>query len=175
VQCPHCREVVVLEALMETPAVAAPPDRVEALEARVAKLEEALADAVRAASTSGSGKFKWLAEETTRDFSPARAEALCHNLSVCAHRITIQSPVGDETARERAEWFKGVFERARWDVRGPEDAPASARRHGLALATSLPVSPEAAATFLALRAAGFQLEAAFDPDLPGAEERLIVA
>lgn len=151
--------------------------RVEALEARVAVLEQALADAVRGGGASGLGlKMRWMAATTPQDFSSERAEVLCHNLgAVAAHRIIIQSPRGDALAAEHAQWFKGVFERAHWPVLGPEEAPATAARHGLALATSLPVSPEAAATYLALRAAGFQLATAFDPDLSSAEERLIVA
>jgi len=119
--------------------------------------------------------LKWVEEEPAPEFSPARADVLCHNLSaVSAHRITIQSPAGDTLARERARWFKAVFERAHWVVDGPEDTPSEkVARHGLSLATPLPVPAQAAAMFLALRAAGFPLETAFDPDLPG--ERLIVA
>ena len=125
--------------------------------------------------TSGAAKLKWVEEDPAPEFSPARADVLCHNLStVSAHRITIQSTAGDTVARERARWFKAVFERAHWVVDGPEDAPpASEARHGLSLATPLPVPAQAAAMFVALRAAGFPLETAFDPDLSG--ERLIVA
>lgn len=163
----------MLEASAETTAKL---NRIDELEDRVAKLESMLAEAVRAATAASSSKLKWLTSDVTADFSAKRAEVLCHNLStVHAHPITIQSPAGDERARERAEWFKGVFEQAHWPVRGPEDAPPSTRRRGLALATSLPVSPEAAATYLALRAAGFDLATAFDPDLGSTEERLIVA
>lgn len=169
VQCPSCREVVTLEA-------PAKQSRIDELEERVAKLEKLLAEAVSAAREAGASKLKWLAGDAAADFSTTRAEVLCHNLSTLnAHPITIQSPAGDERARERAEWFKGVFERAQWPVRGPEDAPPAASRRGLALATSLPVSPDAAATYLALRAAGFELATSFDPDLSSAEERLIVA
>jgi hypothetical protein len=149
--------------------------RIAALEERVAKLEASLAEALSAAATSAGGRLKWIAEEPAPEFSSDRADVLCHNLStVSAHRITIQSPAGDVVARERARWFKAVFERAHWVVDGPEDAPsANVARRGLSLATPLPVPAQAAAMFLALRAAGFPLETAFDPDLPG--ERLIVA
>jgi hypothetical protein len=149
--------------------------RIDALEARVEKLETALAQALAAVGPSGAAKLKWVEQEPAPEFSPARADVLCHNLStVSAHRITIQSTAGDTVARERARWFKAVFERAHWVVDGPEDAPpASCARQGLSLATPLPVPAQAAAMFLCLRAAGFPLETAFDPDLSG--ERLIVA
>jgi len=172
VQCPSCREVVTLSAPPPPPTERS---RIEALEERVAKLERMLEDAVSGAAAAGASKLKWLAGDVVPDFSNKRAEVLCHNLgTVSAHPITIQSTAGDDEARERAEWFKGVFERARWPVRGPEDAPPAATRRGLALATSLPVSPEAAATFMALRAAGFELATAYDPDLSASEERLLV-
>ena len=189
VRCPSCREAVLLESMdpveIETTvtatraAVASGPDvvgqRIEALEARVATLEAALAQALAAVGPAGAAKLKWVEEEPAPEFSPARADVLCHNLStVSAHRITIQSTAGDTVARERARWFKAVFERAHWVVDGPEDAPpASEARQGLSLATPLPVPAQAAAMFLALRAAGFPLETAFDPDLT--DERLIVA
>lgn len=169
VQCPSCREVVTLGAT-------AAQGRIDELEERVAKLEQMLAEAVSAAAASTPSRLKWLASDAAANFTSARAEVLRHNLStVNAHPITIVTPAGDESARERAEWFKEVFEQARWPVRGPEDAPPGAGRRGLALATSLPVSPEAAATYLALRAAGFDLATAFDPELSSTEERLIVA
>lgn len=169
VQCPSCREIVTLGAH-------APQSRIDELEERVAKLEQMLAEAVSAAAASAPSRLKWLASDAAASFTSARAEVLRHNLStVQAHPITIVTPAGDERARERAEWFREVFEQAHWPVRGPEDAPAEASRRGLALATSLPVSPEAAATYLALRAAGFDLATAFDPELSAKEERLIVA
>ena len=187
VQCPKCREIVVLE----TPSAKAPPapvandtvaqqqNRIDALEARVAMLEKAVADATRAAAEkSETPILRWVPSQPASEFSPEQADALRHNLSIMpAHRITIQFPSGNAPARERAEWFKGVFERARWSVRGPEIAAAvstNAQRE-LSLATCLPVSAEVAATYLALRAAGFQPVSEFDPQLNEAEERLIVA
>jgi hypothetical protein len=191
VQCPKCREIVVLEtpAAKVSPAVTSAPgsndtvaqqqSRIEALEARVAMLEKAVADATRAgAEKSETSILRWLPSQPAPEFSPEQADALRHNLSIMpAHRITIQFPSGNAPARERAEWFKGVFERARWSVRGPEIAAAvstNAQRE-LSLATCLPVSAEVAATYLALRAAGFQPISEFDPQLNEAEERLIVA
>lgn len=175
VQCPSCREVVTLSAPPPPVVVPAERSRIDELEERVAKLERLLEEAVSGAAAASASKLKWLAGNVEPDFSHKRAEVLCHNLgTVSAHPITIQSTAGDDEARERAEWFKDVFERARWPVRGPEDAPPAATRRGLALATSLPVSPEAAATFMALRAAGFELATAYDPELGASEERLIV-
>ena len=182
-RCPKCRAAVVLEAIGDEtagcpatkPAEQNAQERIQALEERVAKLEEALAAAIRA-STGSATKLKWLAPTSVVEFSALQAEVLRHNLStISAHRITIQTTIGDATSRQRAEWFKDVFQRASWSVCGPEEGPAGTSRSGLSLATTLPVPAQAAATFLALRAAGFPLETAFDPDLPGAEERLIVA
>jgi hypothetical protein len=189
VRCPSCREAVLLESMdpLESETMVSAPrapvssgeddaaQRIDALEARVEKLEAALTQALAAVGPSGVAKLKWVEQEPAAEFSPARADVLCHNLStVSAHRITIQSTAGDTVARERARWFKAVFERAHWVVDGPEDAPpVTCARQGLSLATPLPVPAQAAAMFLCLRAAGFPLETAFDPDLSG--ERLIVA
>ena len=150
--------------------------RLDTLEKRVAGLEQALAEALRAGSRQGTSRLKWLAQTQVPDLSAVRADALCHNLtSISAHRITILFPAGNEAARQRAQWFKLVFERAQWPVKGPEDAETSIPRDGLVLTTTLPVSPQAAATFMALRAAGFLLDAAFDPGVEREEECLVVA
>jgi hypothetical protein len=90
------------------------------------------------------------------DFSPEQGRALFHNLgSVRTQAITIRTPAGDPAAGAHAEWFKSIFERAGWTVRGPEEiAPDAAA--GLSLAVpELPVAKEAAATYFALKAAGF--------------------
>jgi hypothetical protein len=149
--------------------------RMEILEQRVAALETALAE-MRAAAQSNQSRLKWMPQAPEPDLSPARADALRHNLgTVAAHRILIQFPPGNELARERAEWFKMVFERAHWEVEGPRDAPERDVHQGFFMATSVPVLPRAAATFIALRAAGFGLDAAFDPQAGEDEERLVVA
>jgi hypothetical protein len=150
--------------------------RIDTLEKRVADLEQTLAEALRAGLRQGTSRLKWLAQTQVPDLSAVRADALCHNLaSISAHRITILFPAGDEVARQRAQWFKLVFERAQWPVKGPEDAETSIPRDGLRLTTTLPVSPQAAAMFMALRAAGFPLDAAFDPEVEREEECLVVA
>jgi predicted RNA-binding Zn-ribbon protein involved in translation (DUF1610 family) len=179
VRCPSCREVVVLGAMpVDTsgpppPSLPAQRDRIADLEDRVARLEKMVADVLRATAEAGPLRMKCAPNEATEEFTPARADMLLRNLStVTAHEITIQSPASDPEAWDRAEWFKAVFERACWPVRGPEVGPADSR--GLALATSLPVTPNAAATFLAFRASGFDLVTAFDPTLGAAEERLMV-
>jgi hypothetical protein len=149
--------------------------RIVNLEQRVAALEDALAE-MRGTAPSTSSRLKWMAQAVEPDLSPARAAALSHNLStIMAHRITIQFPPGNEVARERAHWFKTIFERAHWAVEGPEDAPERDVHRGFFMATAVPVPPQAAATFMALRAAGFALDAAFDPQAETDEERLVVA
>lgn len=126
-------------------------------------LEAALRDSM-AARPAGSGtasrKLLWLTSEPGHpaDFSPEQGRVLVHNLgSVRMQAITIRTPAGDESARAHAEWFKSIFERAGWTVRGPEEIAPRAAARGLSLAVpELPVAREAAETFLALKAAGFE-------------------
>lgn len=194
VQCPQCRQIIELEKPVapqqesipeplapaaETAALPeAQEERIAILEARVSDLERILADLVQVpAKVDALRKVKWIAADASPDYSTVQAEVLGHNLrTIRTHAIRIQFPCGDTVARTRAEWFTDIFARAQWRVRGPENTqrerlPAS----GLALATSLPVSPEAAATYLAIRAAGFPLATIYDRDLRNSEERLIVA
>ena len=148
--------------------------RIEELEARLRVLEQAVAD-LRASEPASKSRFEWMPKTTISDLSHERAEVLCHNLrTVTAHQIIIEFPTGDDAAKERATWFKEVFERADWRVGGPRDLETPALPTSLYLATALPVSPEVASMFIALRAAGFDLESAFDPEIRGGEERLFV-
>ncbi len=182
VQCPKCRAIVVLgkgatEGKAEESAVPQPEEvallkaRIEVLERAMEGMQQALVEATR------GSKLRWIAAGTQPGFSELQAETLRDNLSVLpAHRITIEAPLGDSVARERAEWFKTIFTEARWSVSGPKDAPSCHIKHvGVSLATGLPVSAEAAATFLAVRAAGFEIGTIFDAELRGDEPRLVVA
>lgn len=183
VRCPKCREVVVLKSKAEAePAQIAAQfaeetarlkKRIETLEARVAELEKAVAACMAAAA---SHEMDEAGPEPPDDYSPEQAGRLRRNLSALrAHRITIQYPVGDDAALRCAQWFKGVFERARWAVRGPEEAPAGCARRGISFYASLPVSREVAATYYALKKAGFELQPEFDAELKSNEERLIIS
>ncbi|MDP9292041.1 MAG: hypothetical protein M3O82_06745 [Verrucomicrobiota bacterium] len=189
VQCPRCREIIVLEKPADpvpqpTEKAAAILDenarqqaRIDALEARVAMLENALARSARPNERPGSRtQLKWFGAEKPPDFSPEQADALRHNLrTIPAHRISILSPEGDAAARLRAEWLKEVFECAHWSVLRPEKVVLPTPGSGLSFASRLPVSPEVAATYFAMCASGFDLVTQFDPDLNEAEPRLIVA
>jgi hypothetical protein len=175
VQCPKCREVVFLESTPTQPAeltapAALAPDmmaeersRVESLEARVAVLEAALRDSMAAGRTvqpgPGGRKLIWLTSDPdcAPEFSPEQGRVLFHNLGgVRTQAITIRTPAGDASARAHAEWFKSIFEHAGWTVRGPEEISPDTAAIGLSLAVpELPVAREAAATFFALKAAGF--------------------
>lgn len=114
-------------------------------------------------------KLKWIpaTPDDAIDISTAREGALFHNLSGLPRlQIAIRSTPGDPLARKRAEWFRTVFERAKWAVRGPEDTTAEEAGRGLFLGVgSLPVTPEAAATYLALKAAGFPATPILDHNL----------
>lgn len=182
VQCPKCREVVVIESTPEseagrkkrperTPEMGSDQSRIEVLEARVAALEAALAgmSATKPAEERviEKKKLQWVpgAADPTQEFSAERGRALAHNLgTVKTREITIRTPAGDRTAGERAGWFKEIFERAGWTVHGPKPIAADAAGCALELAVpELPVAKEAAETYLALKAAGFDPIAVLDP------------
>ncbi|MEP6672322.1 MAG: hypothetical protein ABJF10_24370 [Chthoniobacter sp.] len=149
---------------MPDPAVAETRGRIDSLEARVEALEAALRDSMAAARAATSStpqrKLLWITSTPGQapDFSPEQDHALFHNLAgVRSQAITIRTPAGDPAARLHAEWFKAIFERAGWTVRGPEEIPPDAAVSGLSLAVpEIPVAKEAAATYLALKAAGFE-------------------
>jgi hypothetical protein len=183
VQCPKCREVVFLENPSGKPPEAAPPPsdapdangekrtRIELLEARVEALEAALRDSMAAtrpaASSTVQRKLLWITSTPGHppEFSPEQGHALIHNLGgVRSQAITIRTPADDAVARAHAEWFKAIFERAGWTVCGPEEIAPHAATSGLSLAVpELPVAKEAAATYLALKAAGFEPIPVLDP------------
>ncbi len=148
--------------------------RIDQLEQRVAALEAALAEA-QVARNRENTRLKWLPQGAEPDLSDWRANVLCHNLgTIPAHQITIQFRADDEEAWKIACWFKRVFERATWLAQGPVEAPKDWPGNGICLATTLPVPPRPAATFMAIRAAGFALHASFDPDARGDEAKLLV-
>ena len=183
VQCPKCREVIVIESRVAKgtagpdarPAsekqTATEDPRIAALEARVAALETALVQ-VPAAGTAeepripNSGvvaavkKLLWvgIVPGQAPKFSAEQGQALANNLgTVAVQAITIRVPSRDPVAREHAEWFGGIFRRAGWTVRGPEEiAPETAGRILSLAVPELPVAEDAAKTYLALRAAGFE-------------------
>lgn len=183
VQCPKCREIVTLEppAAPKPPASVSQPEatrieacRIDALEKRVAALEEALK--ISGASAPGAGpapRLRWVAgdEAQSSEIRPAQEAALIHNLgAIGPQEITIRSVAGDSAGCKRAEWFKTVFERVGFVVRGPQQIERAAEP-GLSLAvSSLPVAKKAAATYLALKAAGFEPVPVLDPDLGGFAE-----
>lgn len=187
VQCPKCREVVFIESSTAKPPelpqeAALPPDavvdensRIEMLEARVKALETALRQQTAPGQVALPGlvkrKLLWVtgAPGQAPDFSAAQGRALVHNLgTVGTQEITIRTPVGNKLAREHAEWFKAIFELAGWSVRGPEEISPDSACAGLSLAVpELPVAQEAAATYLALKAAGFEPVPVVDSALAG--------
>jgi len=181
VQCPKCREVVFIESSRASPPEpsAAPEQatesavdersRIELLEGRVAALEAALRGSVPVSPATAEKKLLWVGSGPgqTADFSPEQGRVLIHNLgSVGRQAITIRMPAGDHVAREHAEWFRTIFERVGWAVLGLEEIAAEAAGSGLSLAVSeLPVAKEAAATYLALKAAGFEPISVLDSTL----------
>ncbi len=176
VQCPKCREVVVIESRGtkkgSDPEPTVPAEdtggedrpRLAALEERVAALEAALvrmvAGSVAESTNVAERKLLWVAIAPGRgpEYSAAQAEALVHNLgTVKPQAIAIRIPGDDAVAAERATWFKTIFLRAGWTVRGPDKiAPENASRFLSLAVPELPVAEDAAKTYLALRAAGFE-------------------
>lgn len=183
VQCPKCREVILIESAVPAepkPVHALPPPppatsgddrkRIELLEARVEALEAVLRDAMAATRTNAwnapQRQLIWLTATPGQPpaFSHEQGQALLLNLAgIRSQGIAIRIPVGDEAARLHAEWFKSIFERAGWTVHGPEELPPGATGVGISLAVpELPVNKDAAATFLALKAAGFETNPVLD-------------
>lgn len=194
VQCPKCREVVFIEAPIErqpatAPQAETPPQlavipaatidersRIDVLEARVEALEAALRDSMAARQTVPPGtagrKLVWFTSEPAQvpEYSPEQGQVLFQNLqNVRTQAITIRTPAGDFSARVHAEWFKSIFERAGWTVHGPEEVAPGAAAAGLSLAVpEVPVARQAAATYFALKAAGFEAIPVLDSSLDSA-------
>lgn len=191
-------------APLPTPAVemtAETRSRLESLEARVEALEAALRETAPPVSAVPAEvaqvailpvppvppvpvivpqrKLVWVSATPGRApaFSPEQGDALFHNLhGVPSQPITIRTPAGDPATRTHAEWFKSIFERAGWTVLGPDEVPANTTGSGLSLAVpELPVGKEAAAVYLALKAAGFEAEPMLDraPRNPSGEKTAI--
>jgi hypothetical protein len=198
VQCPKCREVVVLDRKApvdlleshkaEVSALRAEIERLSALEIRVAALETALGLRIEAPPEeieipTQPMHLRWLHRDHTdvedADFSldPAREEILQHNLRQSPGKmISIRSAVGDPIARQLAEQFKAVFERSSWRVVGVDEMVVPLAHHGLALAGgSLPTPPDLASAYMAFTAAGFDLVPRLDPSLEPNDAVLIVA
>ena len=131
----------------------------------------------RVAKSAGvpPGRMRWLApgESHAPGISPAQEDVLTHNLrAIPGQQITIRTIPGNTFSRQCAESFRGIFERAGWTVHGVEEIPRTVPEPGLSLSVpTLPVEQEAAATYLALKAAGFSPAIVLDTALAsGAKE-----
>lgn len=157
------------------------PDRsrTEGLEARVAALESAVAALIVAGSAAERAaetkRLQWAATATadpSEAFSPERVRVLAHNLGTAkAREITFRIFADDPFSSGHAESLMKIFESAGWTVHGPEDAAPEAKRKLLVLGVPrLPVGKEAAETYLALKAAGFDPVPMVDPTLVMADD-----
>ncbi len=209
ITCPNCREIIVIENLVEPvsgkkerysiiPEADTTHKRTESLEARVAAIESAvsmesqqlamlktrigmLESALSCAgecnahgkTQSPTGKFEWFRGSACAlpDFSSEQGRALAHNLrKLDRQRITLRSAADDPLAQAHSNWFKTVFDVVGWTVRGPENAAVGSNSKSLLLGVpELPVSKEAAETYLALKAAGFEPVPVLDPTLVHAD------
>ncbi len=190
IACQNCRESVLFDAPSEpAPAkkgrapVAPEPEpdrsRTEGLEARVAALESAVAALIVAGSAAERAaetkRLQWAATATadpSEAFSPDRERVLAHNLGTAkAREITFRIFADDPFSGGHAESLMKIFECAGWTVHGPEDAAPEAKRKLLVLGVPrLPVGKEAAETYLALKAAGFDPVPMIDPTLVMADD-----
>ena len=197
VQCPKCREVVELGGKKAAPAAKAaqpllpgvkihvPLAEIQALEARIAALEEAFVKAapvvpIQITIPRPEKKWKWVAhsEAHESEMLPANlSEVLAHNLgNFEGHTIAIRVSAESGRALARAAALKEIFERADWTVEGPAAITTRGNDAGLFLAVGgLPLPPAAAAAYFAMTASGFTLNSYLDPRITGTETILIVA
>jgi phage FluMu protein Com len=92
-----------------------------------------------------------------------------------ASSVTLRAPADDRIQWKRAELFKIIFERAKWQVSGPHHSVILRGGQGLSLAVAnLPPSAEAVAVHLALTASGFGVDSVLEPSLGNGETVLIV-
>lgn len=154
--------------------------RLETLEGRIIALEKAAtgAEPASAEEPASPRKLKWVPCDPVQSqtFSPELEEALLHNLRTFEpYAITIQTNFADAAARQRAEWLRSIFQGAKWIVHGPQEAPAEHQGHGLVFAVgAVPLPDAAAATLLAMTAAGFAIAPSLDLNLKRDEAALIV-
>ena len=198
VQCPRCRttvEPVDIGENEDTPeaAMSAEPElrqrlerqeaQIREMEARLRQLEELVKNPPVASEKpevlpepEPELKMRWLAGETLPDYSEIQAEVLGHNLRGIRREfpMRVECAAGNPTAKVRAEWFARIFASANWEVRGPEETHDSrVLGSDVSLVTSLPVSPDSAAIFLAIRAAGFEVSAVYTAEGNGSGDRLV--
>lgn len=181
IECPQCHQVVCADELAgRGSSIAGEPARaenfagdtarIEALEARVAALEAALGiKTPDQASPDCVGKLQWFegASGEKPGFSAEQSRILAHNLRTeRTRKIIIRMPSANHLSHVHAMWFKEVFELANWIVSGPHEMPPENAYETISLAVAeLPVTQEAAKTFLALKAAGFEVMPVLDPGL----------
>ena len=154
VQCPKCREIVVLAAA-PTPVVlveskAEPPAAaLSALAARVELLEKQLEwlmdhrPAAEAALLRPGQKLRWLrGARAVWNGEGEQGEILLHNLrALRSAGIKIVVAEGDARARKLSECLAEIFRQAAWRVDGPHEKLLPPGQQGLALlAAACPVS-----------------------------------
>ena len=177
VQCPKCREVVYLDGLPVQEPEASPPkrdmpeaaaenrSRIDSLEARVEALEATLRDAMAAGQpmpqSTAQRKMLWITTTPGRtpEFSPGTRPARSFTTLVAFARRRSRS--GRPPAMMPPVRMPNGSNRSSSAPDGPsavlrKSLPTRAIS-GLSLAVpELPVAKDAAATYLALKAAGFE-------------------
>lgn len=193
VQCPRCREIVVIKS-PSTPAAKSNgatgkplsllAGRVKALEDRIAEIEKAIAvspPSIPSPEAENGQKFprelpsEPEESEDLKDSATGEERSLVAHLKACRTRaIRLRVAEGSELAAARAADLKRAFESAGWTVAGPEPVPYPGK--GLFFAVgAIPMSPEAAETHVALTGAGLDLISRLALDLGPDDSELIVA
>ncbi len=162
-----------------------PLTRLEALEARIAALEEAAKatphfQPIEVVVQRPDKKWKWLTHSDSHEAEKLPTnitEVFLQNLgNYDGETITIQLANGDKRALARAMSLKDVFDRAHWTVIGPGEIVPRATEPGLFLAVGgVPLPPAAAAAYFAMSTSGFAIESFLDPQLGNEDTILIVA
>jgi hypothetical protein len=188
IQCPKCREVILLTQPPEPGAIRLPTvEEFEELKHRVARhealIEKLLAREVRTAEAPIAGppggdsllcpgtSLRWLrrAEDPagSADVDAEQQAVLLHNLRAMGQReVVMRSTHEDAAAWRLGERLSELFREAGWNVEGPDQAPERAHDRGLVLAAGdCPLPKAASATYMALKASGFPITSRLDADL----------
>lgn len=160
VQCGHCREKIDLPKVAklsepESEVLAALQQRVEALEKEVAKLTSAPSSSGRMAHSEPSS--------LPGAFTFAQRLAKCRT-----GRITVCFPERALDEESAAHRVSVIFRAAGWEVLGPVAVAAARSATSLAIG-SLSMTTAAAELFMALKAAGVEVQPLLDQDL-GADD-----
>lgn len=203
VQCPKCREIVVLKAPAPVALAASEPapgiaaelaelralaNRLETLPSRVELLEKQLEwlmdnrPAAEASLLRPGQKLRWLRSAPIawsgegEPLPGLQGEIVLHNArALRSGALTVFAAATDMRARRYAERLKELFCQAGWIVHGVHEKLLAPGQHGLALLTSVCQAPPGfVAASMCLTAAACPIFCGFDASVPDHEVVLTV-